>query len=237
VSVTVSSGDWWVEEVPDPLETAYAFAYRVLRRAVLKGTLPGGKRVLQAELADRLAVSTTPVREALHRLASEGLIDIIPGRGAVVHTLSSDEWHEIVLMRRLLEPCALRLAAHQIDNRTLAIMERIHETMTMERDIAVWVDLNRQFHGVYYKAAGPPRLSTVLENLQDVATTYLAQALREEPALSDRANKEHGAILRGLRDRDEDALEQVILTHVQWGLRRSVESPPWMSYAGDAAST
>jgi DNA-binding GntR family transcriptional regulator len=207
--------DLWVSsQVPRPFEPAYEFVNRVLRRAVLDGLLPGGRRLLQSEVATQLSVSTTPVREALHRLASEGLIDTVPGRGAVVHTLSLGEWSEIVAMRSLLEPYALRLAADRIEGRALAHMEQIQRDMTTEQDIATWVDLNRQFHRVYYEAAESPRLLAVLASLQDAATTYVAQGVREHPELPQRGNQEHAGIIKGLRERDTAGLEKLIVEHI-----------------------
>jgi DNA-binding GntR family transcriptional regulator len=181
---------------------------------MLDGSLEGGTRLLQTEIADRLGVSTTPVREALHRLATEGLIDTYPGRGAVVHTLSLEEWNEIVAMRALLEPYALRLAADRIGSDALARMEEIQRLMTQEADTATWVDLNRKFHRAYYESARSPRLMGVLVMLQEAATTYVAEGVREQPALPQQGNQEHAAIIDGLRQRDVVGLGEIIVKHI-----------------------
>src|SRR5450756_1238577 len=188
-------------------ETAYQFVHRVLRHAVLDGTLKEGTRLHQTEIGERLGVSTTPVREALHKLASESLLDFDAGRGAVVHILSTDEWREIVYIRCLLEPDALRRSADRIDSQTLAEAERVYRLMNGETDAVAWVDLDRQFHGIHSNAAESPRLTGILMTLLDASTTYLVRAIVEHPEIAQKAQAEHAAIIEGLRRRDGDALQ------------------------------
>jgi len=195
-------------------ETAYEFVHRVLRHVVLDGTLKEGARLFQTEIGERLGVSTTPVREALHKLASEGLVDFGAGRGAVVHRLSTDEWREIGYIRRLLEPDALRRSAERIDSQMLAEAERIHRLMNGETDVVAWVDLNRQFHRIHYDAAESPRLTGILMTLLDASTTYLARAIAERPEIAQQAQAEHAVIIEGLRRRDGDALEEAAIRHL-----------------------
>jgi DNA-binding GntR family transcriptional regulator len=199
-------------------ETAYEFVYRVLRHAVLDGTLKEGTRLFQTEIGERLGVSTTPVREALHKLASEGLVDFGAGRGAVVHVLSRDEWREIVHIRRLLEPDALRRSGERVGTQTLAEAERIHREMDGETDVVAWVDLNRQFHSIHYDAAESPRLARILMILLDASTTYLVRAIVEHPEIARQAQAEHAAIIEGLRRRDGDALEEIAIRHLETAL-------------------
>lgn len=199
-------------------ETAYEFVYRVLRHAVLDGTLEEGTRLFQTEIGERLGVSTTPVREALHKLASEGLVDFGAGRGAVVHVLSTDEWSEIVHIRRLLEPDALRRAGERAGAQTLAEAERIHREMDGETDVVAWVDLNRQFHSIHYDAAQSPRLTRILMILLDASTTYLVRAIVEHPEIARQAQAEHAAIIEGLRRRDGDALQEIAFRHLETAL-------------------
>ena len=196
-------------------ETAYEFVYRVLRHAVLDGTFKEGTRLFQTEIGESLGVSTTPVREALHKLASEGLVDFGAGRGAVVHILSTDEWREIVHIRRLLEPDALRQSSERIDSEALAESERIYREMDAETDVVAWVDLNRQFHRVHYDAAKSPRLSRIIMILLDASTTYLVRAIVEHPEIARQAQDEHAAIIEGLRRRDAVALQEIAIRHLE----------------------
>lgn len=199
-------------------ETAYEFVYRALRHAVLDGTLKEGTRLFQTEIGERLGVSTTPVREALHKLASEGLVDFGAGKGAAVHRLSADEWREIVYIRLLLEPYALRRSAERFDGRMLAKAERLHRLMDGETNIVTWVDLNRQFHSIHFDAAASPRLTGILMSLLDASATFLARSVSNSPEIAEQTQVEHGAIIEGLRRRDGDALEKAAIRHLETAL-------------------
>jgi DNA-binding GntR family transcriptional regulator len=208
-----------------PRQTAHEYVHRVLRKAILSGDLPGGARLVQSEIAEQLGVSTTPVREALRNLTSEGLVDFDAHRGGVVRSLSAEELSEILELRALLEPHSIRRAAQRIDKETISELERIYELLDHEEDIASWVDLNRQFHRLHSTAAGLPRLQALLIPLQDATATYTGQAARWSPELFKKAQQDHAAIIDGLRRRDGDALEATILRHI--GLPREMASPAW----------
>jgi DNA-binding GntR family transcriptional regulator len=208
-----------------PRQTAHEYVHRVLRRAILSGDLPGGARLVQYEIAEELGVSTTPVREALRNLTSEGLVDFDPHRGGVVRSLSFEELTEILELRVLLEPHSIRRAAECIDEETISELERVCELLDREEDVADWVDLNRRFHRLHNGAAGLPRLLALLIPLQDATATYTGQAAMWGPELFARAQLDHVAIVDGLRRRDGDALESTILRHI--GISREMASSAW----------
>src|SRR5688500_20338979 len=95
-------------------QTAHEFVRETLRKAILRGDLPGGSRLVQADIAARLKVSTTPVREALRDLATEGMITLDPHRGGVVRELNWDDMQEIVMIRHALGPQINRLPIERI---------------------------------------------------------------------------------------------------------------------------
>lgn len=195
-------------------QTAHEFVRNVLRRAILSGEMRGGTRLVQADLAALLEVSTTPVREALRDLASEGLIRFDPHRGAVVQELSGDELREIYMIREILEPVALRLAVPKIGPELLDRLAVLHEKMAAEPHSAEWVDANRQFHLSIYQAAGSPRLSAIIKSLEDASVMYIGASLKEVPALRETAVHDHGAILAALERRDADAAVEAVLDHL-----------------------
>jgi DNA-binding GntR family transcriptional regulator len=186
----------------DGRRTAHEVVRETLRRAILRGELPGGSRLIQADLAARLDVSTTPVREALRDLATEGLITLDRHRGGIVRQLDWDEMQEIVMIRRAVEPLAIRLAFVQITDEEIARAEALHEQMRAETDLAAWVGLNRMFHHVFHNAARSPRLASMLVVLQDAGATYVAQAQRWQPDIRHRADGDHAALLQACRRRD-----------------------------------
>jgi DNA-binding GntR family transcriptional regulator len=196
-------------------KTAHEFVREVLRRAILSGELAGSTRLVQAELAATLEVSTTPVREALRDLASEGLIRFDPHRGAVVEELSNEEVAEIYAIREVLEPLALRQAVPRISDATLTRLRSLHRRMLDEPQAADWVDSNRAFHMLIYESAASPRLAGIIRGLQDASVMYIGASLNEVPGLREHANEDHAEILSALERRDVEAVTSSVLKHLK----------------------
>jgi DNA-binding GntR family transcriptional regulator len=194
--------------------TAHEIVRETLRHAILSGELPGGTRLVQAELAAQLRVSTTPVREALRDLASDQLIRFHPHRGAVVHELDMDELREIYEIRKALEPLALRLAASRITKEQLKAAASLHARMEKESDPAAWVETNWKFHSLLESAAQSPRLASAVKNVQDAAALYVAHAVHLDPTLMKKGNADHRGILAALRAGDGDAAAEALRRHL-----------------------
>jgi len=202
-------------DVSPSRQTTHQFVLERLRRAILRGSLPGGSRLVQAEIATQLGVSTTPVREALRDLAAEGLIQLDAHRGAVVRELRAVEVQEIYDLRLLLEPEAMRRAAARVDQATLDRAEKLQSQMEEEPDTGAWADLNREFHGVFVRAVGSSRMASVLLNLQDSAAPYVAVTLVSERDKIAAANREHRQLLESMRAGDGESAAQITVDHLQ----------------------
>jgi DNA-binding GntR family transcriptional regulator len=209
--------------VGDEWRTAHEFVRETLRRAILRGDLSGGSRLIQADLASQLDVSTTPVREALRDLATEGLITLDRHRGGVVRGLNWDDMDEIRLIREHLEPLAIELAVRGIEQGQLDEAEKLCRLMDDETDLANWVELNRRFHFLFHEATGAPRLTAILKGLEDAAAVYVAQAQRSHPEIRRRANAAHRAFLDACRRRDAGAALEALSGHV--GLSIELTAP------------
>ena len=199
-------------------KTAHEFVREVLRRAILSGELKGSTRLVQAELAATLEVSTTPVREALRDLASEGLIRFDPHRGAVVEELSREELNEVYSIRKVLEPLALSQALPNLTESDLDLLARLHKKMLDEPQGAEWVDFNRNFHMMIYESAGP-RLSNIIRGLLDASVMYIGASLKEVPNMREEANHDHSEILDALTRRDIEAATAAVLDHLNLSMR------------------
>jgi DNA-binding GntR family transcriptional regulator len=193
--------------------TAHEFVKESLRRAILRGDLSGGSRLIQADLADMLNVSTTPVREALRDLATEGLITLDRHRGGVVRELNWSEMEEIRLIRRQLEPLAVELVVQKITDEQLAEADRLRQRMAKERDLGNWVELNTQFHLVFHESTGVTRLAQILMGFEEASAVYVAQAQRWHPEIRRRANEEHQALIDAFRSRDAERAATVMQGH------------------------
>jgi DNA-binding GntR family transcriptional regulator len=208
----------YIVPIEDGRLTAHEFVRETLRRAILRGDLVGGARLIQADVAARLKVSTTPVREALRDLATEGLITLDRHRGGTVRDLNWDDMQEIIAIHERIEPLGVQLALERISEEELDRAEAIAGRMVKVTDTATWVELNQKFHYVFHDATRSPRLSIMLRGLQDAAGMYTAQAQRLRPDLRRRANEEHQALLGAFRRRDLDAALEIQAGHIGMAL-------------------
>ena len=194
-------------------KTNYEFVRQTLRSEILEGVIEPGARLLQTELAKRLDVSTTPVREALQDLAREGLVLLDPHRGAVVRTLSLTEVREIYELRMVLEPMLLRKAVSELDSNDLDHARRLYERMETEQDVSRWAELNGEFHHTLFAPADGTRLGDIVASLRDSAIPYVALSLAK-PDLRADSNAEHAELLAHLRDGDLDAAQRLTRDHL-----------------------
>ena len=193
--------------------TAHEFVKESLRRAILRGELSGGARLIQSELASTLNVSTTPVREALRDLATEGLITLDRHRGGVVRELNWSEMDEIRVIRQQLEPLSVRLGVERIADDELAEADGLRQRMSKERDLGNWVELNTQFHRVFHESTRVARLAVILKSFEETSAIYVAQAQRWHPEIRRRADDEHQALIQAFRARDVERAVAVMRGH------------------------
>lgn len=203
------------EPLANGRQTAHEYVRQAVRSAILRGSIRGGARLIQADLAVQLGVSTTPVREALRDLATEGLITLDAHRGAVVKRLTYEELVEIQSLMRLLEPEAMRrVASTKGDSESLWRAETIADDMQVETDVGRWVDLNTDFHEMLATTLRGSRLHSILQGLRAAAAPYIALALQQQEYDLNLANEHHRAFVEVLRAGDTATAEQLARDHV-----------------------
>ena len=144
--------------------------YESLKSAILENTLKAGSRLIEASIATELGVSNTPVREALTRLEREGLVTILPRRGAVVRSFSADDILEIGEVRELIEAHAIRKSVERRTSKVLAQLEAILDQcvpLVAARDLRSLNRLDVEFHRLLVRTSGNSRLIHVFEMLHD----------------------------------------------------------------------
>lgn len=198
-----------------PPRTTQQLVYEVVRRSIMSGLLAPDTRLAQGQIAEQLQTSTTPVREALRRLAGEGLVRIDAHRGAVVRGLNKEELIELYEIRLLLEPLAIHKAAERITDAELAEAEALWERMNDHSDPAAWAEFNREFHGVFARAARSPKLIQMLGGLRDSAAPYVRWSLTTHPGFSVEANQEHRELMDACRRRDGDLAAAIEEKHLR----------------------
>ena len=195
--------------------TAHEYVRQAVRSAILRGSVRGGARLIQADLALQLGVSTTPVREALRDLATEGLITVDAYRGAVVKQLAYSEVVEIQSLMYLLDAEAMRrVAATGGDEESLQQAEAITREMEVEGDVGRWVQLNGNFHELLTTPLQGSRLYSILQGLRGAAAPYIGLALRQQEYELSLANQHHRELIDTIRAKNAIRAEQLARDHV-----------------------
>ncbi|MFC0080776.1 GntR family transcriptional regulator [Aciditerrimonas ferrireducens] len=195
----------------------------VLRRGIVAGTLAGGTRLVQPRIAAALGVSVTPVREALRRLAAEGLVQLDESGGAVVHELSQAELVEVYELRRLLEPLAVTRAAKEASEVRLVEAVELVAAMHEVRDVAIWSEINTRFHSVIEEAGCSPQLAAILRRLRALSALYVTHSLLSTPERVEAGNAEHREILEAVIANDPEAAAAAVERHLEGTLRTLLE--------------
>ena len=185
-----------------------------LRADILKGTLQSKQPLRQDEIATHFGVSKIPVREALNQLKAEGLVTLLPKRGAVVAELSAAEVDEIYAMRIALESLALRRAIPQLTVANLAQAEAILQTIEQENNAMRWGALNWEFHALLYQPANLPRLMEAVRLLHINVARYLVIFL-VDLAYQTTSQQEHRAILQACRQGQVENAVHLLEQHLQ----------------------
>ena len=200
----------------DPLNARLAeYAYTVIRGDILAGRLGPRGRLVQDELAQRLGISRTPVREAIMRLEHEGLVTLIPRRGAIVTRLTPQDILDIYEVREEMERLAVRLTARKgnsYDVRALRQILRKMERVSPTR-VAEYYRLNRAFHLQMDAAADNKSLMSALESLWDQATNFHMFSMYTPDELR-RLITPHDALVEVIERGDPAQLEDAISAHI-----------------------
>lgn len=206
---------WGPETVSLARRTSEGIA-RILRSEIFSGTLAAGATLPERLLAERLQVSRTPVREALIILQSEGLVELVPNKGASVRTITADNIAEIYALRGILESHAARLASERANAEQLDAMEDAQtrlRRMHARGSAADQALADLAFHTAVCDAADSPFLATLVS--QVLAFTVSFRANYRYPAdRSHLALVEHDAILAAISARDSDLAERQMREHV-----------------------
>ncbi|HEY6889313.1 MAG TPA: GntR family transcriptional regulator [Solirubrobacter sp.] len=202
------------------VDSVVDLAYERIRELVLAGDIAPGARLGQVELAERLGISRTPVREALRRLSAEGLVDSHPNRGFWVAELSLDAVLRRLEVRLLLEPGIARLAAERRTERHLAELERTITREEKARNGTAAHDASRAFHFVLARATGNEEHVRILDSLWLVEVgRRLLSRRATEVAWQGADVSEHRAIAQAVGDRRGDDAARLMEAHVRAAVR------------------
>lgn len=201
--------------------------YDFLRGAILNGRFAPGERLNLDELVDQLGISKMPLKEAVGRLAAEGLINVQSRRGTYVNGVDARELAETFEVRRALEILAGELAVERITGEGIKQLYALIEDMeasASRHDVALHLEKNFEFHGLIVNLSGNQKLAEVYQRLR-MPIQIVGVHYRSENWIAriEQEQREHRAIVRALEKRDADAVTRAIASHLKRGKASLIE--------------
>lgn len=206
--------------------------YQALRERIVTAEARPGHRLIERDLAAEFGVSRIPLREALQRLASDGLVTTVPGQGSIVTVPTPKDIEDLFDVRAGLEPLAARLAAHHAEPEAL---QRLRELVRPVDDAEALVDANAAFHRELVAAAANPLLGQIMEPLEARMRWlfHLTSFKGERDPV--RQRREHAELLEALEAADADRAAAITSAHIEDGRGPTVEAARrWQVEAVDA---
>ena len=191
--------------------------FNTLRKAILKGELKPGERLMEIALAERLGVSRTPVREAMRKLELEGLVSIIPNKGAYVTGITRKDVEDIYAIRSLLEGLCARWATAYITEKQLDALEEniyLSEFHASKGHAQKLTELDDQFHDILYEACSSKMLEHQLRDFHE----YVRRMRKQNLSGSERgleAVLEHKQIMEAICRKDADRAQELAALHMR----------------------
>ena len=192
--------------------------FRALREALRSGTYKPGDRLREEEVAERLKVSRTPVREAFGRLVSKGLVVPGQGRGLIVRRLDQTEVVELYAMREILEGAAARLAAKHASGPEVDALRDLEEGFEKATSAEDMARFNRLFHESIFASSRNRYLDSALQELQD-AIALLGRTTFTVDARPSAAFREHRELIEAIAAQDADKADALARAHIRESLR------------------
>lgn len=205
-----------IDRTDFPFRTLSEGVESVIKRMILLGDLPPGERINEVQLSEELNMSRGPIREALRRLQSEGLVVYHPHRGTFVATLTADDAEEVYSLRALLEVEAVRIALPKVRQVHLDELEAIvasFEEARVEANVARIIACDLDFHHVMVRLANRPRLFDMFKSLDTQLGVMFISIQDKAPSRIHQLSQMHQALVEALRSRDEQTAVQAFRDH------------------------
>jgi DNA-binding GntR family transcriptional regulator len=203
--------------------------YQALRERIVTLGLEPGARLIERDLAAEFEVSRIPLREALQRLANDGLVTTVPGQGSIVTVPTPKDIEDLLDVRAGLEPLAARLAAAGAGPEALA---RLRECVRPQSDPEALTEANAAFHREITAAANNPLLAQIMEPLEARMRWLFHLSVERDP---DQQRLEHAELLEALEAADPDRAAAIALAHIEDGRGPTLEATRrWRLEAVDA---
>lgn len=209
-------------ELEPKIQTNYLpiseIVYNKIKKLIITGQFKGGERLLLNNLANRLGVSITPVREAIKQLEKEELVRLIPNKGAEVVSIFIEDVVEIYDIRAVLEGLAIKLLSGKVDKDFLGKLYTLYsksENYLIKKDVVSYQEYNKKFHELIVSQTGNKRLISMMNKIRDHMTIIIIKNLSLESLEKTKYHaKEHIKIFHALEESNFDLAEKLIKTHI-----------------------
>ncbi len=190
--------------------------FNTLRQAILTGDFLPGERLMEITLAKRLGVSRTPVREAIRKLELEGLVVMIPRKGAAVARITVSDLKDVLEVRCHLEEFAASIACDRIteeEKAQLTVALKAFEQAIEDKDLRLIAQRDVEFHDVIFRATKNKRLLQIINNLREQIYRYRIEYIKDF-GYHETLVKEHKEILDAIFSGNKEAAEKIMRTHI-----------------------
>lgn len=190
--------------------------FNTLRQAILNGELAPGERLMEIQLAERLGVSRTPVREAIRKLELEGLVTMVPRKGAEVAGITEKGMKDVLEVRKALEELAVELACQKITKEHIQHLEehlKKFEVAINTGNLTDIAEMDVDFHETIYSATDNEKLVQMLNNLREQMYRYRVEYIKDKETRTVLL-KEHREIIDTLKNQNIPAAREVIRRHI-----------------------
>ena len=191
--------------------------FNTLRQAILRGELKPGERLMEVQLANKLGVSRTPIREAIRKLELEGLVLMIPRKGAEVADITEKSLMDVLEVRKALEELAVQLCCDKITGKEIEELHRaaddFRRILKTSDDVTEIAEADVRFHDIIYLATGNQKLIQILNNLREQMYRYRVECIKRkesQPILI----AEHEEIIRRIENKEKKEAADIVCRHI-----------------------
>ncbi len=199
--------------------------FKTLRNAIIRGELRPGERLMEEKLAKNLEVSRTPVREAIRMLELEGLVVMLPRKGAEVARITVEDLEEALEVRMAIEDLAVRLASLRIDEEGKEKLKKAAEAFDAaleQKDVVKIVEKDERFHDVIFEATKNRRLVSLAHSLREQVYRYRYEYVKDF-STHDKLSREHSRIMEAILDGDVVKAQQSMRGHIYDQLQQIIQ--------------
>ena len=191
--------------------------FNTLRQAILRGELKPGERLMEVQLANKLGVSRTPIREAIRKLELEGLVLMIPRKGAEVADITEKSLMDVLEVRKALEELAVQLCCDKITGKEIEELHRaaddFRRILKTSDDVTEIAEADVRFHDIIYLATGNQKLIQILNNLREQMYRYRVECIKRKDSHTILI-AEHEELIRRIENKEKKEAADIVCRHI-----------------------